>query len=252
MQPRSQTCHIPEQKSKRAIRGLAEAFVEAERLDKWSWIADKFYHENCVYTCPYAGAMVGGRERPRGNSPHALRARHGRGSGWKGWSFPIIGWGSRGPDHQPLGQPRPGKRPDGSYYETHGVSFITYGGEGKFTSQYDLFDFAHQMRLCDELEEAGLLDPKLKQELGAAEQEAADRHAQQGDAEMSDALSSRRARSWWSAAAAASAAVCLEFAKAGTDVALTYHKNGRSSRRGRGAEIKRARPQGDRAPAHDR
>ena len=39
-----------------------------------------------------------------------------------------------------------------------------YGGDGKFTSQYDLFDFAHQMRLCDELEAAGLLDPRLKQE----------------------------------------------------------------------------------------
>jgi hypothetical protein len=33
-----------------------------------------------------------------------------------------------------------------------------------FSSQYDLFDFAHQMHLCDELEAAGLLDPKLKQE----------------------------------------------------------------------------------------
>ena len=58
----------------------------------------------------------------------------------------------------------PGKRPDGSYYEQHGVSFITYGGGGKFSSQYDLFDFAHMMKLCDELEEAGLLHPDLKRD----------------------------------------------------------------------------------------
>ena len=44
------------------------------------------------------------------------------------------------------------------------MSFITYGGDGKFSSQYDLFDLAHQMHLCDELDAAGLLNPKLKAE----------------------------------------------------------------------------------------
>ncbi len=58
----------------------------------------------------------------------------------------------------------PGRRPNGDYYETHGVSFITYGGEGKFSAQLDLFDLAHQMHLCGELEDAGLLSPKLKAE----------------------------------------------------------------------------------------
>ncbi len=33
-----------------------------------------------------------------------------------------------------------------------------------FSSQYDLFDLAHQMHLCDELDAAGLLSPKLKAE----------------------------------------------------------------------------------------
>jgi hypothetical protein len=148
-----------------AIRGLAEAFKEAERLNKWSWIADKFYHEKCIYTCPYAGASIvvaHGREEIR-------RTHYGRdmdvGSGWKGWSFPIIGWGIDGDEIISHWVNRgPGRRPDGSHYETHGVSFITYGGNGMFSSQYDLFDFAHQMHLCDELEAAGLLDPKLKQD----------------------------------------------------------------------------------------
>lgn len=66
----------------------------------------------------------------------------------------ISHWVNRGP----------GRRPDGSFYETHGVSFITYGGGGKFSSQYDLFDIAHQMKLCDELEAAGLLEARLKQD----------------------------------------------------------------------------------------
>jgi hypothetical protein len=148
-----------------AIRGLAAAFVEAQRINQWSWIADRFYHEDCLYTCPYAGAMLvvaHGREEIR-------RTHYGRdmdvGSGWKGWSFPIVGWAIDGDQIISRWMNRgPGRRPDGSFYETHGVSFITYGGEGKFSSQYDLFDYAHQMRLCDELDEAGLLDPKLKQE----------------------------------------------------------------------------------------
>jgi hypothetical protein len=148
-----------------AIRGLAEAFKEAERTNKWAWIADKFYHQQCLYTCPYAGAMTvvaHGRDE--------IRATHyGRdmdvGSGWAGWSFPILGWAIEGDQITSHWVNRgPGRRPDGSYYETHGVSFITYGGAGMFSSQYDLFDLAHQMRLCDELDAAGLLNPKLKAE----------------------------------------------------------------------------------------
>jgi SnoaL-like domain len=148
-----------------AIRGLAEAFKKAEGIGKWAWIADEFYHEDCVYTCPYAGAMpviANGREEIR-------RTHYGRdmdvGSSWKGWSFPIIGWAIEGDQIISRWKNRgPGRRPDGGYYQTDGVSFITYGGNGKFSSQVDLFDLAHQMKLCDELDEAGLLDPTLKRE----------------------------------------------------------------------------------------
>jgi hypothetical protein len=148
-----------------AISGLAEAFKEAERRNQWAWLADEFYHEHCVYTCPYGGTML-----VVANSREEIKKTHyGRdmdvGSGWKGWSFPILGWAINGNQIISRWVNRgPGKRADGSFYETHGVSFITYGGEGKFSSQYDLFDIVHQMRLCDELDEAGLLDPKLKAE----------------------------------------------------------------------------------------
>ncbi len=155
----------PYEEVEASIVRLKEAFVEAERRNSWAWIADELYHEDCVYICPYAGAMpvvAEGREAIR-------RTHYGRdmdvGSGWNGWSFPILDWAINGDRIISYWVNRgPGQRPDGSYYETKGVSFITYGGHGKFSSQYDLFDLAHQMQLCDELEEAGLLDPQLKTE----------------------------------------------------------------------------------------
>ena len=155
----------PREEVEAAIKGLADAFVEAEKRGAWAWIADEFYHENCTYYCPYGGVMpVFARNRDE------IRATHyGRdmdvGSGWAGWSFPIIGWGIDGDTIISRWLNRgPGKRPDGSFYETQGVSFITYGGEGKFSSQYDLFDISHQMKLCDELDAARLLHPALKEQ----------------------------------------------------------------------------------------
>ena len=51
----------------------------------------------------------------------------------------------------------PGTRPDGSYYEAPGVSFLTLDNQAKICRQFDMFDLAHQMHLCDELETHGLL-----------------------------------------------------------------------------------------------
>jgi len=64
----------------------------------------------------------------------------------------ITHWMNRGP----------GERADGSYYETPGVSFITLDSDTRICRQHDMFDLAHQMHLCDDLEEAGLLSPQLK------------------------------------------------------------------------------------------
>lgn len=147
------------------VERFIEAFREAERRGTWSWLADRFYHEDCVYDCAYAGAMpiiANGREEIR-------RTHYGRdmevGSGWAGWSFPIVDYAVNGDEIITHWLNRgPGLRGDGTYFETHGVSFITYGGDGKFIRQSDLFDLAHQMRLCDELEEAGLLPLRLNAE----------------------------------------------------------------------------------------
>jgi hypothetical protein len=142
-------------------RALQAAFIEAARRNEWAWIADEFYAEDCQYLCEYADTM-----RVFAGSRDEIRTTHyGRDMqvGWEGWSFPIerftthenqiiTHWWNRGP----------GQRPDGSYYQTPGVSFITVGEDGLFTYQLDLFDLAHQMHLCDELEAAGLLSAVLK------------------------------------------------------------------------------------------
>lgn len=142
---------------------MRSAFEEAARRNEWSWLADAFYAEHCRYVCEYAGTML-----VEARSREEIRATHyGRDMrvGWEGWTFPIeryavqgkliiTHWWNRGP----------GLRADGSHYQTPGISFIEVGDDGLFTSQLDLFDLAHQMSLCDELEEAGLLSPQLKRE----------------------------------------------------------------------------------------
>ncbi len=141
---------------------MQAAFADAARRNEWGWIADEFYAQDCKYLCEYGGTM-----RVFAGSRAEIKATHyGREMmvGWEGWSFPIeryttLGnriithWWNRGP----------GTRADGSHFQTPGVSFITVGDDGLFTEQLDLFDLAHQMHLCDELEAAGLLSPKLKE-----------------------------------------------------------------------------------------
>ena len=149
----------PEQVAERAA-AMQAAFVEAARRNEWAWIADEFYAADCTYLCEYAGTMrVFARNRDE------IRATHyGRDMmvGWEGWSFPIERYTSHGNQIITHWWNRgPGRRADGSYYQTPGVSFITVGDDGLFTDQLDLFDLAHQMQLCDELESAGLLSPTL-------------------------------------------------------------------------------------------
>jgi hypothetical protein len=85
--------------------------------------------------------------------------------GWEGWEFPYVGvyvgvgndlvthWLNRGP----------GKREDGTFFESPGISFISLNDSGFISRQLDMFDLAHQMKLCDELETVGLLSSKLRE-----------------------------------------------------------------------------------------
>mgnify|MGYP001818823658 FL=1 len=143
---------------------LISAHEQASRTNEWTFFVDEIYAQDCVYTCQYAGVM-----EVTASGIDEIKATHyGRDMlvGWEGWSFPYLGvytgtgnrlithWMNRGP----------GKRADGSFFETPGVSFITLDDDARIFRQFDMFDLGHQMRLCDELEEAGLLSAQLKQE----------------------------------------------------------------------------------------
>lgn len=140
---------------------LQAAFVEAARRNEWGWIADTLYAEDCTCLCECGGTMC-----VMASSRAQIKATHyGREMlvGWEGWSFPIERWCSN--DLQIITHwwnRGPGMRADGSFFQTPGVSFITLREDGLIVDQLDLFDIAHQLHLCDELEDAGLLSPELK------------------------------------------------------------------------------------------
>lgn len=143
---------------------LIAAHQEASLTNNWLFFVDEIYAKDCVCTCEYAGVM-----EVVANGIDDIKATlYGRDMqvGWEGWTFPYEGvyigsnnnlvthWWNRGP----------GKRPDGSHFQTPGISFITLNQEAKICRQFDIFDLAHQMRLCDDLEGAGLLSPQLKEQ----------------------------------------------------------------------------------------
>ena len=142
---------------------LINAHAQAARTNEWTFFVDEIYAADCVYTCEYAGVM-----RVEANGIDEIKATHyGRDMqvGWEGWTFPYVGvyigtdnrlithWLNRGP----------GVKPDGSHYETPGISFIQLNDEARICRQFDMFDLAHQMKLCDDLEVAGLLSGELKE-----------------------------------------------------------------------------------------
>ena len=142
---------------------LINAHAQASRTNEWTFFVDEIYATDCIYTCEYAGVM-----RVEANGIDEIKATHyGRDMqvGWEGWTFPYVGvytgtdnrlithWLNRGP----------GLKADGSHHETPGISFITLNDEAKICRQFDMFDLAHQMKLCDDLEAAGLLSAELKE-----------------------------------------------------------------------------------------
>ena len=150
------------------LRSTADKLIAAHRqashTNDWTCFVDEIYAADCIYTCEYAGVM-----QVIAEGVEEIKASHyGRDMlvGWEGWTFPYKGvytgrdnnlithWMNRGP----------GRREDGSFYETPGISFISLNSEARICRQFDMFDLAHQMRLCDDLEDAGLLSPQLKEQ----------------------------------------------------------------------------------------
>ena len=144
----------------------------AAQTNDWNSWADEIFTPDALYICEYGPLTT---VAARGIDE--IKATHlgGDMEGWEGWTFPYIfrlvdgdkamtQWMNRGP----------GKRADGSYFETPGVSWLTYAGNGKFSYQFDMFDIAHQVKLCDELYECGLLSEALKVKMQALKQQLID------------------------------------------------------------------------------
>ena len=143
-------------------RRLIDHHRQAEQSGDWTFFVDEMYAADCVYSCEYAGTML-----VEAKGIDEIKATHygeDMQHGWEGWTFPYTGvyvsddgraitqWMNRGP----------GQRADGSHYETPGFSMLTFNADYKICRQLDVFDIAHQMWLCDELEDAGTLSAALK------------------------------------------------------------------------------------------
>lgn len=154
---------LSQQELTAAANKLIEYHRRASELNEWTFFVDEMYAPACIYTCEYAGTML-----VTADGIDEIKATHyGRDmqKGWEGWTFPYEGvyvgtdnrvvthWLNRGP----------GQRPDHSHYQTPGISFLSFDENCQIVRQLDLFDLAHQMQLCDELEDAGLLSAELKE-----------------------------------------------------------------------------------------
>lgn len=154
---------LTEQQLRQRADDLIQYHGEADEKNEWTFFVDEMYADDCVYTCEYAGVLL-----VRSEGIDQIKATHyGRDMayGWEEWTFPYKGvfvgtdnkiithWMNRGP----------GKNGNGGYNETPGVSFITFNDDGKICEQLDMFDLAHQMKLCDDLAKQGLLSEHLKE-----------------------------------------------------------------------------------------
>jgi len=149
------------------ILAFAEAFVEgrshAERSLEFGDFVAGSYASGAVYTAAYGGVL----DVTACGSAEILATHYGRDMslGWEGWSWPcrgiFVGGGRRAVLHWV--NLAPGRRDDGSAYETPGVSFLEFDSAGMITKQEDLMDLAAQLRLCDELEAAGHLAIELRE-----------------------------------------------------------------------------------------
>jgi hypothetical protein len=72
-------------------------------------------------------------------------------AGLEGWTFPQDWQMVEGDRLVTRWQNRlPGTRPDGSFYESPGISVIRYAGGGRFSREEDLLNMVHVIELIQE------------------------------------------------------------------------------------------------------
>lgn len=105
----------------------------------WDALAD-FFTEDATFIDP-AWGRVEGRSAIREFFTMSM-------TGLDGWSFPhewrvidgdriVASWQNR----------LPGARPDGTPYQAHGLTVMTYAGGGKFSFEEDLLNMVHVLEL---------------------------------------------------------------------------------------------------------
>src|SRR5581483_9639889 len=121
-----------------AIERFIAANRRAEETGDWTILAD-FYTDDAVYT--YQGLAAGGWVEARGRDEIRRQILERDMAPYGGWTFPydwyaidgdrvVTRWWNRAP----------GSRADGSPIQAPGMSVLEYAGDGRFRSQFDLFD----------------------------------------------------------------------------------------------------------------
>ena len=129
---------FPRKEVEETANRFAAANVRAESERDWGPLAD-FYTDDAVYT--YVGLAAGGEVHAHGKEEIRKIVMGRDMEDYAGWTFPfqwiaidgnrvVTRWNNRAP----------GSRADGSPIECPGISVLEYAGDGKFCSQFDLFD----------------------------------------------------------------------------------------------------------------
>ncbi len=138
----------PREEVAAAANRFADANVRAEEERDWSPLAD-FYTDDAVYT--YVGLTSNGLVEARGKEEIRKIVMGRDMQDYEGWTFPfqwividgnrvVTRWSNRAPE----------RRPDGSVIECPGMSVLEYAGDGKFKSQFDLYDRLSVKAVIDE------------------------------------------------------------------------------------------------------
>ncbi|MDG2305339.1 MAG: nuclear transport factor 2 family protein [Candidatus Binatia bacterium] len=139
---------FPREEIAAAANRFANANVKAEEERNWAPLAD-FYTDDAVYS--YVGLTSGGAVAAHGKAEIRKIVMGRDMEDYAGWTFPfqwiaidgarvITRWSNRAPE----------RRDDGSVIECPGMSVLEYAGDGKFKSQFDLYDRLSVKAVIDE------------------------------------------------------------------------------------------------------
>ncbi|NNL67197.1 MAG: nuclear transport factor 2 family protein [Myxococcales bacterium] len=144
------------------LERFIEANDEAGRLHDWTGL-EPFYAPDAHYHYD-TGAV---RTEARGPQEITRLVLVRDQLGWMNWTYPFESWAVNGEHAFTRWWNRgPGRRPDGSFYQVIGMSYIRFEPEGvRFIEQIDLFDMGRLVMLCDEIPEELLLPVMREKQL---------------------------------------------------------------------------------------